>query len=486
MVDTFFQWMVTLSLTAYYLVVAAVALRITLKRRVVGVSLAWLLVIFILPVFGVLFYLLFGERFLGVRRKRRAIKLYKQLSDKLSDIEQQETRFTGNLGPHAHPIHTLCFKQLGIPSTLGNQLTLLTTPNDIFSQLCNDIDAAQTSIQLEFYIWHQGGQTDFIAERLMVAAKRGVEVHLILDAAGSRDFFNSRWPTRMRYAGIHVVDALSVNPFKMFLRRMDLRQHRKIVVIDNQIGYTGSMNMVDPAHFKQDAGVGQWIDIMVRVNGSAVTTLSAIHAWDWLVEGGDNSLPLVPKRLALSPSDHHHAVQIIPSGTALPTNLIQKVLLLGIYHARERITLCAPYFVPSEHLLEALVTAAGRGVKVELILPDKNDSLMVGWASRSFFAELLSAGVTIYRFQGGLLHTKAVLFDDEHCLVGTVNLDMRSLQLNSEVTLASDDPNLCASLQQLLENYQNQSYALDYSIWQQRSLPHKLVEQFFYLFAPLL
>ncbi|WP_028117410.1 cardiolipin synthase [Ferrimonas senticii] len=472
---------------SYYLLVAVVALRVALKRRVVGVSFAWLLLIFIIPIVGVLVYMLFGERFLGRKRKRRASKLYNQLRLWFSQLEQQNPRYRSNLGPHAHPIHRLCVKQLGIPSTLGNRLQLLTSPELIFASFLDDIANAQQSIQLEFYIWHPGGQADVVAEQLMVAAKRGVKVHLILDAAGSRDFFNSRWPAAMTAAGIHVIGALTVNPLKMFLRRMDIRLHRKIVVIDNQIGYSGSMNMVDPAFFKQDAGVGQWIDVMLRINGPAVTTLGAIHAWDWQVEGGEAMQPLLPDSFA---DDHgacsEFALQVIPSGTALPSNVIQQVLLLGIYHATKRITLCAPYFVPSEHLLEALITAAARGVEVEIILPDKNDSLMVGWASRSFFAELLEAGVSIYRFQGGLLHTKAVLFDDEHCLIGSVNLDMRSLQLNSEVTLALDDPALCLQLKQLLAGYRNSSYAMNYHLWRQRPLPSKLLEQFFYMFAPLL
>ncbi|QIZ76113.1 cardiolipin synthase [Ferrimonas lipolytica] len=483
--DKLYQLALWFGLSAYYLLVAAVSLRVALKRRVVGVSLAWLLVIFIVPIGGVLFYLLFGERYLGRRRKRRAQVLYQTLRESLAETTRLDPQYQDNLGAYAHPIHTLCFKQLGIPSTLGNQLELLSTPTDIFTRMCQDIEHAQSTIQLEFYIWYEGGKADHVANLLIAAAKRGVEVHLILDAAGSRDFLNGRWPIRMRYAGIHVVDALSVNPFKMFLRRLDLRQHRKILVIDNQIGYTGSMNMIDPAHFKQNEGVGQWIDVMIRINGAAATTLAAIHAWDWQVEGGDSIIKRLPEN-SFQPNDNRYAVQVIPSGTALPSNVIQKVLLLGIYHARANITLCAPYFVPSEHLLEALITAAARGVNVELILPDKNDSMMVSWASRSFFGELLAAGVTIYRFQGGLLHTKAVMFDNEHCLVGTVNLDMRSLQLNSEVTLAFDDPKLCNDIRLLFDQYRNHSYAHDYSIWQQRPLVSKLVEQFFYMFAPLL
>ncbi|GAA4886017.1 cardiolipin synthase [Ferrimonas pelagia] len=485
--DQIYQIIGLVGVILYWLLVAGVSLRIALQRRSVGVSAAWLLVIYILPLLGVGLYLLFGERNIGRGRRERAAQMFNAYRQWFGELEQRHRQHQGNMGPHAHPIHHLCFKQLGIPSTLGNQLLLLRSPNTIFAALLKDIAEAQHEIQLQFYIWHPGGQADDVALALIDAAQRGVSVRLLLDAAGSRDFFNSPWPKRMRGAGVAIVEALSVSALRMFFRRMDLRQHRKIIVLDHRIGYSGSMNLVDPGYFKQNAGVGQWIDVMVRLTGPAVTTLSAIHAWDWEVESGERTLPSLPQADNRPDTEHlTDALQVIPSGPTLPDGVIQKVLLLGIYHARERITLCAPYFVPSEHLLEALITAAQRGVRVELILPDKNDSLMVGWASRSFFNELLSADVTIYRFQDGLLHTKAVLIDDDYCLIGSVNLDMRSLRLNDEITMALDDESFCQELAQLMEQYRNQSYAMDHTLWQQRSLRHKLTEQFFYMFAPLL
>ncbi|SHI18996.1 cardiolipin synthase [Ferrimonas marina] len=476
-----------LSVALYWVIVAGVSLRIALKRRAVGVSAAWLLIIFILPLFGVALYLLFGEANLGRSRRSRALQIFSGYRDWFQLIERDHRQYQGNMGPNAHPIHALCFNQLGIPSTLGNDLTLISTPDDIFDAIIKDIGEAQRHLQLEFYIWHPGGRADEVAEALIAASERGVEVYLLLDASGSRDFFRTDWPKRMRQSGIQVSKALAVNMFRMFLRRMDLRQHRKIITIDHQIGYTGSMNLVDPRCFKQGAGVGEWIDVMVRVTGPAVPTLAALQAWDWQVEGGDCLLDRLPTATPpLGSANHNHTVQVIPSGPALPETVIQKTLLLGIFHARRSVTLCTPYFVPSEHLMEALVTAAQSGIRVDLILPDKNDSTMVEWASRSYFEELLRAGVRIYRFQGGLLHTKAVLIDDDHCLIGTVNLDMRSLQLNSEVTLAVDDPDFCSELTELMASYRNHSYQLDHHLWQQRPLNKKLTEQFFYMFAPLL
>ncbi|GAA5188329.1 cardiolipin synthase [Ferrimonas gelatinilytica] len=485
--DKVYQLMGWLSVGAYWLLVAAVSLRVVLKRRTVGVSAAWLMVIYILPLFGVGLYLLIGERNIGRARQRRSAEMADAYRQWFGQLEQSLHHHQHHLGRHAHPLHHLCFQQMGIPATLGNNPTLMQDPKTIFESLLRDIEGARHTIQMEFYIWHPGGHADEVAQALIDAAQRGVEVKLLLDAAGSRDFFKSHWPRQLKEAGVALIAALEVSPLRMFLRRMDLRQHRKIIVLDHEIAYSGSMNLVDPRFFKQKAGVGQWVDVMVRLTGPAVTALAAIHAWDWELEGGERALPELPSgETAPDPSHISDALQVIPSGPTQPERVIQKVLLLGIYHARRQITLCSPYFVPSEHLLEALITAAESGIRVELIVPDKNDSMMVDWASRSYFTELLRAGVKIYRFQGGLLHTKAVLIDDDHCLIGSVNLDMRSLHLNDEITLALDDPTFCAELQTLMGHYKGDSYALDLTIWRQRSLRKKLTEQFFYLFAPLL
>lgn len=485
--DNLYQAATLLSLAGYWVLVAGVSLRIALKRRPFGVSLAWLLLIYIIPLFGVVCYLLFGELNIGKKRASRAEAMFEPYAQWFAELADQHRRSVPQMGHHARPIHGLCLNRTGIPSLVGNHMELLHQGDAIFDRLIEDINDARQSIALEFYIWSPGGRADEVADALVRAATRGVQVQVLLDAAGSRSFFNSGWPDTLSKAGIEVIEALAVSPLRMFFRRLDLRQHRKIVVIDNQIGYTGSMNLADSRVFKQDAGVGQWVDVLVRFTGPAVPVLRAIQSWDWEVETGERHLPTVPKFDTLAHEPHgEDALQVIPSGPGLPDNVIQKVLLLSIYHARKSLTLCSPYFVPSEHLMEALKTAAQSGVTVNLIVPDKNDSMMVEWASRSFFSELLRSGVNIYRFKGGLLHTKSLLIDDDHCLIGTVNMDIRSLKLNGEITLAVDDESLCDHLKAVHDDYLSQSYPLKQEEWRERPLRHKLAEQFFYMFAPLL
>ncbi|STJ18277.1 cardiolipin synthetase [Escherichia coli] len=308
----------------------------------------------------------------------------------------------------------------------------------------------------------------------------------MLDSAGSVAFFRSPWPELMRNAGIEVVEALKVNLMRVFLRRMDLRQHRKMIMIDNYIAYTGSMNMVDPRYFKQDAGVGQWIDLMARMEGPIATAMGIIYSCDWEIETGKRILP-PPPDVNIMPFEQAsgHTIHTIASGPGFPEDLIHQALLTAAYSAREYLIMTTPYFVPSDDLLHAICTAAQRGVDVSIILPRKNDSMLVGWASRAFFTELLAAGVKIYQFEGGLLHTKSVLVDGELSLVGTVNLDMRSLWLNFEITLAIDDKGFGADLAAVQDDYISRSRLLDARLWLKRPLWQRVAERLFLLLQPV-
>ncbi|EKO3539744.1 cardiolipin synthase [Vibrio fluvialis] len=483
--DKVYHFLTLASIAIYWFLVAGVTLRVVLKRRAVSVSLAWLMVIYILPIVGVICYFLFGELNLGRKRAERAKEMFKPFGTWFRSLNDCQAHMPEGMGAHIYKIDELCNHRMGIPALSGNTLSLQNSPNEILHSIIEDIEQAQESIRMVFYIWHPGGLADSVASSLIQAAKRGVDVKLLLDSAGSPRFFRSHWLKMMQDAGIHVVQALEVSPWRIFLRRLDLRQHRKIIVIDDAIAYTGSMNMVDPAYFKQDSGVGQWIDIMVRITGPSVNVLSAIHCWDWEFETGERQMPTVPE-CRLDVNAPQHPIQVVPSGPGMPENLISQVLTLAINQANESVRITTPYFVPSADLLATLKMTAQRGINVELIIPQKNDSFMVQWASRAFYGELLEAGVKIHEFYGGLLHTKSVVIDRQFCLVGTVNLDMRSLWLNFEVTLAVDDQEFTQQLYWQQQNYIEQSRSVDYDIWETRSLGHRFMERLFYLFNPLL
>ncbi|ENM5765863.1 cardiolipin synthase [Vibrio mimicus] len=483
--DKVYHFLTLLSIGIYWLLVAGVTIRVVLKRRAVSVSLAWLMVIYIIPFVGVLCYFLFGELNLGRKRAERAKEMFTPFGHWFRSLNDCQAHVQGGMGAHISRIDELCNNRMGIPALSGNTLSLLNSPNEILHSVIEDIERAQYQIRMVFYIWHPGGLADAVASALIQASKRGVDVKLLLDSAGSPRFFRSSWVKMMRDAGIEVVQALEVSPWRIFLRRLDLRQHRKIIVIDDEIAYTGSMNMVDPAFFKQNAGVGQWVDIMVRITGPTVNVLSAIHCWDWEFETGSRMLPKRPE-CRLDENQPQHPIQVVPSGPGMPENLISQVLTLAINQANRSVCITTPYFVPSADLLATLKMTAQRGIKVDIIIPKKNDSLMVQWASRAFYGELLEAGVQIHEFDGGLLHTKSVVIDQQFCLVGTVNLDMRSLWLNFELTLAVDDLEFTQQMHWLQQQYITQSHSIIYSKWEQRPWHHRFLERLFYLFNPLL
>ncbi|WP_413284661.1 cardiolipin synthase [Vibrio sp. MA40-2] len=483
--EKFYHIMTLASIAIYWIVIAGVTIRVVLKRRAVSVSLAWLMIIYIIPVLGVLFYFLIGELNLGRKRAERAQKMFTPYREWFHQLHDCKAHLPQLMSPQITKIDALCGNRMNLPALCGNTLTLKSSTNEILRSVVSDIDQSTSHIRAVFYIWHPDGLVNSISYALIRAAKRGVDVKILLDSAGSYRFFRSHWIKMMRKEGIDVIQALEVNPLRFFLRRLDLRQHRKIIVVDDQVAYTGSMNMVDPAFFKKSSGVGQWIDVMVRITGPTVNVLSAIHAWDWEVETGDRIMPSFPECI-IANDKKALPIQVVPSGPGMPENLIQQVLTLAINQATKSICITTPYFVPSDELFEELRMTAQRGVNVELIIPKNNDSLMVKWASRAYYDELLDAGVKIYEFDGGLLHTKSVVVDDLYCLVGTVNIDMRSLWLNFELTLAVDSPDFTLEMIELLNQYKQDSQQINIHQWRKRSMRSRFFERVFYLFSPLL
>ncbi len=266
--------------------------------------------------------------------------------------------------------------------------------------------------------------------------------------------------------------------------RADLRLHRKIVVIDGALGYTGSLNLADPALFKQNAGVGQWVDAFARVRGPAVEALSATFLYDWELETGE----AIPGGRGghTSAAPGAAIVQVLPSGPGEHVQAIEQILLAAIYAANRELVLTTPYFVPDESILAALLSAPGRGVDVTLIVPAKVDSRMTHYASRAYQADLLAAGVRIALYQGGLLHTKSLAVDGQFSLFGSLNLDPRSLRLDFEITLAVYDAEFTAALRHLQQRYIEKSVWLDLATCHSRSAVERFTEDAARLIGPLL
>lgn len=471
-----FIWVFSIGITA----------RLAFKKQAVSVTLAWLLIIFMIPLLGIIAYLILGEIKLGHRRGEAFKKLSPLYKEWFSSFDQCSNLTLSNQNLRFKPLFALSRHRIGIPCILGNELHILDTPQQIIRTMITDIEHAKHSIHMTFYIWYDGGLINEVMNALIRATKRGVQVQILLDSVGSKRFLRSKNARYMREQGIRIEEALHANLFRMFFRRIDLRQHRKIIVVDDNIAYTGSMNMVDPLYFKQSAHVGQWIDIMVRIEGPVSLILKGIHSWDWQLETEEN-ITLLPQCPILGDKpDDSHGVQILPSGPGFPKDMMAQSLLLAISSARRSITITSPYFVPSETIASSLATAAIRGVDVKLIVPQTNDSFLVEWASRTFFDELLEAGVKIYRFQHGLLHTKSILIDSRLALVGTVNMDARSFMLNFEITMIVDNLSFGQEVEALQQGYLERSTLMNRLEWSKRPIYQRFFERLFFLFSPLL
>jgi cardiolipin synthase len=478
------HWAADAVYVADLLIRVVLSLRIIRRRLPVGVALAWLAVVLIFPFAGALVYLLIGESRLGRGRGRRAAALRRSYRGWDKAHPKGEAVPAPQLSAGAAGLARLAEAVLDSPPLPGNEVQLVRDADEAFPALVRDIDAARHTCHIEFYIWDVGGRADEVVEALLRAAARGVVCRVLLDAVGSRPFLRSDRARRLRAGGVALREALPVTLRRLLFVRADLRLHRKIVVIDGSVAYSGSLNLADPALFKKSAGVGQWVDALARVRGPAVAALGAVFLQDWEVETGE-ALP-VPALEDPPAASGGAIVQVLPSGPGERVGAIERVLLTTVYAASRELVLTTPYFVPDESLMAALMSAPGRGVDVTLIVPEKVDSRLTHYASRSYQGDLLAAGVRVALYKGGLLHTKSLAVDGEFSLFGSVNLDPRSLRLDFEVTLAVYDADFTAALRRLQQTYLERSDLLELAACQSRSAVECFAEDAARLVGPLL
>ncbi|NJD32442.1 MAG: cardiolipin synthase [Gammaproteobacteria bacterium] len=471
----------------HVLVIAGVGVRVILTRHAPGSSFAWLLLTAVLPGVGALLYLLIGERPIGRRRTEFARGFFARLPAAVDTLSVEERADPASLAPPWDGLARLATESTGMPLMARSRFSLLDGAEPILRAIIADVDSAQSSVEMEFYIWNAGGTADEVAAALARAVQRGVRVQVLLDAMGSKEFLKTDWPQRMRSQGIDLQAALAVKPWRVPFRRIDLRLHRKIVVVDGRIGYTGSMNLVDPRFFRKTAGVGEWVDAMARAEGPIVGALRTVFLFDWGMQTGQ--MP------AHSYADHRadwaaaggtQVAQVVMSGPGADETANLRVITQAIASARGSVVLTTPYFVADAALALALENAALRGCEVTLIVPARNDSWLVEYASRWFFEDLSDAGVRILRYTGGLLHTKSITVDGAMALFGTANLDIRSLALNFELMVAIYDAGFAAQLLELQRRYEQDSLPIVVDEWRARPLGERLKEGFAFMAAPLL
>ncbi len=279
----------TLMIIVHGTIVIGTMVRVIMKRPPTGVALAWLLLVATVPLGGVVLYFMIGERRIGRTRAQRIGTLrtgfepiaQAALRDGLTEVDWSQHI------PAAQGMDRLGRAMVGSPTVQGSSFEMFSDTREMLLAIARDVDAAQTSVLMEFYIWHEGGSADEVLEAVIRAAQRGVSCRLLIDALGARPWWKGKQPQRLRAAGVDLRPALPVGLLRSLVGRTDLRLHRKIVVVDDELAWTGSMNLVDPRFFKQDAGVGQWVDAMVRIQGAAVALLAATMLGDWVLETGE-------------------------------------------------------------------------------------------------------------------------------------------------------------------------------------------------------
>lgn len=474
------NWITVFWLLSY--LIGILALFIVPANRKPGEATAWLLLIFLAPVLGALLFLLLGSPKLSKWRRDQQRAMNERIKDLAEEAEHQPELnpiVDPPLSPRFEPHVNLIAELTGMPVMAGNTVELLSDYVGAVDRIVQDIDAAKRFVHIEYFMFAADSIGTPVIDALLRARERGVVCRVLFDHL-SNLMLQGPVLKRLREAGISVHRSLPVNPFDKQWNRIDLRNHRKIVVVDGVVGFTGSQNLVEDTYHKRSnivKGV-HYIELVVRVTGPVVRELNAAFITDWYSETqellGGRIAPEVRGRI---PVTGDVLCQVLPSGPGFEHNNNLMLFVALFYAARRHITIVNPYVVPEESFLLALTTAAQRGVEVTLIVSEIGDQFLVYHAQSSYYEELLRAGVKIYRYQAPvILHSKSISIDDDIAVIGSSNLDIRSFELNMEITLVCYGTEVAADLRKLEEEYLSCSRPLYLEDWHARPLYIKLFD----------
>ena len=443
-------------LTLHLLIIIGFTLRILLRDDLSPQArLAWFVVLTVLPYIGSVIYFLFGEIDVGNHANKRHKEVFDKIRAKASHLMGTPDDTERLIDPLYRPAFRYSGSINGFHPVAGSHAELMADAAATNARLIADIDAAQSHVQVIYYIWLNDHTGTDIAHALIRAAERGVTCRAMADGLGSRAFIKSPLWQQMKDAGVQLAVALPLdNLFRTLLKsRVDLRNHRKITVIDSKITYCGSRNSADP-EFLVKARYAPWVDIMLRFEGSVVAQNELLFISDWMQATGE---ALDGFSITSSPIQYGFPAQVMGDGPTERRGATPQLFSALIACAQDSLTLSTPYFVPDATVLEALCSAAHRGVTVTLIFPKVNDSWIVAAASRSYYHKLLSAGCEIHEFKGGLLHAKTLTIDGKVSLIGSSNLDIRSFDLNYENNILLQDRGVTGAVRDRQEDYIAQS-----------------------------
>ncbi|MBC8129226.1 MAG: cardiolipin synthase [Rhizobiaceae bacterium] len=470
-------WSVALAVANWSIIFGA--LIVIPFRRSPAAAQGWMLLFFFLPFAALVVYFFIGNARHPHWRRERIKDVPSVVMNALSDIPTGGRDAASGLSPASRRAAQLVHAIGRLPCLGGNTVDLDPNYNRVVDRITSDIDAARNHAHVMFYILHDDEAGNKVLSALERAVKRGVTCRLLIDAVGSA---HDRNAIVRRLAGTGVEIRL-ILPLRFWNRatRADLRNHRKIVVVDGRVGWVGSQNMhqieYEPNTFYRE--------VMARVKGPVVLELQAIFIGDWFLETDEDISS--PKLMPLPEHTEGGVVaQVLPSGPDHPRARVDALFTELVYGATERVVLTTPYFIPNEPLSLALQIAVEKGVKVTLFVTATTNSLLIDHAQRSYYDELLQAGVEVMLYRERFLHAKHLSIDDDIAIIGSANMDRRSFELNSEVTLIAYDAGVVAQLRRIETDYRAKSRRLTVEEWEQRGFFTQLLENATRLISPLL
>ena len=469
----------------YYVFIFFVVANLLLENRNPLKTHSYLLLLLLLPVIGIFIYLIFGRnaRKRKIFSKRKLINAAfgkKYIDEHLDNSYQASTTHTFPDTPYFRLINFLN-KDLS-PVTVANEISILKNGEEKFPLLFEELKKAKSHIHIEYYIFSDDDVGSQVTELLIEKAKEGVEVRLFVDSVGSfalkKKFFR-----KLRNAGIEIFEFMPVI-FPLFTSKINYRDHRKIIIIDGKVGFTGGINL-DDRYLNNGKHSLYWRDTHLMIKGEAVKTLQLLFILNWQFVSGQSIEPS-GKYFPVVKKTNGPMVQINGSGPDWDLASIMDSFFIAINSAQKEIKIATPYFIPNESILDAIVTSSKSGVHIELMLPFESDSWIVKAASMSFVKELLEAGVRLFLYQKGFMHAKIITVDRAFASVGTANMDYRSFDLNYEVNAFIYDQQLTQTLNTQFEEDKKECIRLDIDTWKNRKLREKLLESVCRLLAPML
>ncbi len=449
-------------------------------------AIAWILMFVFLPVVGIFFFLLIGSPKLPKSRKAKQREVNDIIGGRTTGLHLTSHE---DDWPDYLPSMVRMNRRLGaLPMVGGNHATLNGGYVGSFDSMIADIDKAEKCVHVEFFILVLDSVTQPFFDALARACQRGVKVRVLSDHVAQIGYPNRKKAVRVfADMGAEYVPMLPINVFKGEWRRPDLRNHRKIVIVDGEVAHTGSQNLTDRSYNKKknvQRGL-QWQELMMRVTGPAVRELEAVFASDWYAE--TDELVLLDTSPVVLPDDSGALdMQVLPSGPTFDNDNNAKLFAALIHSARHRVSVTSPYYVPDEPIQRAMVVAASRGLNVELFVSEIGDQFMVYHAQRSYYEELLRAGVRIYMYPSPyILHAKHLSFDDDLALIGTSNLDIRSLSLHMELMVLVHGQEFVDEMRQVEDEYRSKGKEILLADWVKRPGSQKLFDNLMRLTSSL-